>query len=232
MAVVATPAANEWQLSPTLRRGLILAPPLVLAVYEIFHPNPDQTVEAVMDVAGWFTLFHVIQLFLIPFLILSIALLADNLGVLGHWATRVGLGVALAFFSAYDAMAGISTGLAMRAARDLPPAQQDAVFEIVDDWPGFDPLIFSIGAVGIVGLVLALGMLTLGARRLRVGRGPVVLLGIATVFALGGHPFPFGTIAFGALFLAALWLDRTGYGRSSAEPNATENARHQTTTVP
>lgn len=233
MAVVATPPAPaERQLSPTLRRALILAPPLVLAVYEIFHPNPDQTVEAVMDAAGWFTLFHVIQLFLIPFLILSIGLLAQDLGVLGHWATRVGLAVALAFFSAYDAMAGISTGLAMRAARDLPPAQQDAVFEIVDDWPGFDPLIFSIGSVGILGLVLALGMLTLGARRLRVGRGPVVLLAIATLFALGGHPFPFGTIAFGCLFLAALLLDRRDYGESAAESGVTENARHQTTTVP
>jgi hypothetical protein len=232
VAVVATPAAQEWQLPATIRRALILAPPLVLAVYEIFHPRPDQTVEAVMDVAGWFTLFHVIQLFLIPFLILSIGLLAQDLGVLGHPATRVGLGLALAFFSAYDAMAGISTGLAMRAARDLPPAQQDAVFEIVDDWPGFDPLIFSIGIVAVVGLALALGMLTLGARRLRVGRGPVVLLAIATLFALGGHPFPFGTVAFGCLFLAALWLDRRGYGESAAEPNATENARHQTTTGP
>src|SRR5687767_1960215 len=84
VAVAAPPAAQEWQLPATLRRALILAPPLVLAVYEIFHPRPDQTVEAVMDVAGWFTLFHVIQLFLIPFLILSIGLLAQDLGVLGH----------------------------------------------------------------------------------------------------------------------------------------------------
>jgi hypothetical protein len=156
VASVAPPAAREWQLPATLRRVLILAPPLVLAVYEIFHPRPDVTVEAVMDVATWFTVFHVIQLFLIPFLILSIGLLAQDLGVLG-WATRVGLAVGLAFFSAHDAMAGISTGLAMRAARDLPPAQQDAVFEIVDEWPGFDPLIFSIGIVAVVGLALALG---------------------------------------------------------------------------
>jgi hypothetical protein len=231
VATAASAAPAELRLPASLRGALILAPPLVLAVYEIFHPSPDVTAEAVMEVATWFAVFHVIQLFLFPFLLLSIALLAQDLGVLGHWATRVGLAVALAFFSAYDAMAGISTGLAMRAARDLPPAQQDAVFEIVEDWPGFHPLIFSIGIVAVVGLALAIGMLAVGARRLRVGRGPVVLLWIATVVALFGHPFPFGTVAFGCLFLAALWLDRRGYGESTAEPNATENARHQTTTT-
>jgi cytochrome bd-type quinol oxidase subunit 2 len=192
---------------------LILVPPLVVAVYEVFHPNPDVTAAAVMDVAGWFALFHAIQLVLFVFLVLSIALLAQNLGVLEHWATRLGLVLVLVFFSAYDAIAGIATGLAMRAARDLRVAEQNAVFEVVKDWPGFDPSVFAIGVVAILGLVLALAMLTVGARR-QVGRGPVILLALATIAALGGHPFPFGTVAFGCLFLAALWLDRLGVGQS------------------
>jgi hypothetical protein len=214
VTIVATAAPGGRQLSITLRRVLILAPPLVVAVYEVFHPRPDVTAVAVMDVAGWFALFHAIQLFLFPFLVLSIALLAQNLGVLGHWATRLGLVLVLVFFSAYDAIAGIATGLAMRAARDLSAAEQNAVFEVVKDWPGFDPAVFAIGVVAILGLVLALAMLTVGARRLQVGRGPVILLAVATIAALGGHPFPFGTVAFGFLFLAALWLDRLGVGQS------------------
>jgi hypothetical protein len=214
VTIVSTSAPAERRLSPTLRRILTLAPPLVVAVYEIFHPNPDVTAAAVMEVAGWFALFHAIQLVLFPFLVLSIALLAQNLGVLGHWVTRLGLVLVLVFFSAYDAIAGIATGLAMRAARDLPVAEQNAIFEVVKDWPGFEPAVFAIGAVAVIGMVLALAMLTIGARRLDVGRGPVILLAVSTVVALGGHPFPFGTVAFGCLFLAALWLDRLGYGRN------------------
>ena len=107
------------------------------------------TAAAVMEVAGWFALFHAIQLVLFPFLVLSIALLAQNLGVLEHWATRLGLVLVLVFFSAYDAIAGIATGLAMRAARDLPVAEQNAVFGVVKDWPGFDPAVFAIGAVAV-----------------------------------------------------------------------------------
>ncbi len=217
MTSVATTAPRERALSTPVRRALILGPPLVVAIYEIFHPQPDVTAAAVMDVAGWFALFHAIQLVLFAFLVLSIALLAQNLGVLGHWITRLGLVLVLVFFSAYDAIAGIATGLAMRAARDLPVAEQNAVFEVVKDWPGFDPAVFAIGAVAVVGMVLALAMLTIGARRLQVGRGPVILLGLATIAALGGHPFPFGTVAFGSLFLAALWLDRLGYRGETAE---------------
>jgi hypothetical protein len=74
--------------------------------------------------------------------------------------------------------------------------------------------------VAVVGLVLALAMLTLGARRAQVGRGPVILLTVATIVALGGHPFPFGTVAFGCLFLAALWLDRLGYGDRTNDTRA------------
>jgi hypothetical protein len=214
---VATTAPGERALSTPARRALILVPPLVVAIYEIFHPQPDVTAAAVMDVAGWFALFHGIQLVLFPFLVLSIALLAQNLGVFGHWITRLGLVVVLVFFSAYDAIAGIATGLAMRAARDLSVAEQNAVFEIVKDWPGTEPAVFAIGAVAVVGMVLALAMLTIGARRLQVGRGPVILLALATIVALGGHPFPFGTVAFGCLFLAALWLDRIGYRGETAE---------------
>jgi hypothetical protein len=217
VTTVATTAAGEQGLSTTARRALILGPPLVVAVYEIFHPNPDVTAAAVMDVAGWFAVFHAIQLVLFPLLALSIALLAQNLGVFGHWVTRAGLILVLVFFSAYDAIAGIATGLAMRDARDLPVAEQNAVFETVKDWPGFEPAVFSIGLVAVLGLVLALAMLTIGARRLQVGRGPVVLLALATIVAIGGHPFPFGTVAFGCLFLAALWLDRSGYRREAAE---------------
>ena len=217
MTSVATAAPGERVLSTSARRALILGPPLVVAIYEIFHPRPDVTAAAVMDVAGWFALFHAVQLVLFTLLVLSIALLAQNLGVLGHWVTRLGLVLVLVFFSAYDAIAGIATGLAMRAARDLPVAEQNAVFGVVEDWPGTDPAVFTIGAVAVVGTVLALAMLTIGARRRQVGRGPVILLALATIVALGGHPFPFGTVAFGCLFLAALWLERIGYRGETAE---------------
>ena len=106
----------------------------------------------------------------------------------------------LVFFSAYDAIAGLATGLAMRA-RPGPRSRAERGIR---------------GRRGLEGL---------RPRRLRdqdprrprhrarprdadgrrpptpVGRGPVVLLALASSAALGGQPFPIGTVASDCLLL-------------------------------
>ena len=114
------PRDRSWPLPATARRVLMLVPPLALAVLEFFHPAPDVNAQAVMDVATWFAVFHAIQLVLIGLVGLSVFLLADSFGRATAWTTRLGIGAFLVFYSAYDGIAGISTGLAMRNARDLP----------------------------------------------------------------------------------------------------------------
>ncbi len=197
-----------WPLPATQRRVLMLAPPLALALLELVHPAPDVNAEAVMDVATWFAVFHAIQLVLIGLVGLSVLLLADSFGYATAWTTRLGVGAFLVFFSAYDAIAGISTGLAMRNARDLPPAQQEGVWVTVKDWPGFDPAVFSLNVVGTLAWVVAVGALALAARRRGAPRAQWILIGLAALALLGGHPRPFGTIAFASLFVAALLRER------------------------
>jgi len=112
-------------------------------------------------------------------------------------------------------VAGIGTGLAMRTARDLTPAQQEGVFAIVKDWPSLDPFVFGLAVVGTLGWVAALGALTFAARRTGAPRSQWIFLGLAGFFLLGGHPFPFGTLAFGSLFVAALLISRAPRGQSA-----------------
>jgi len=130
-------------------------------------------------------------------------LLADSFGRAGAWVTRVGVGVYLVFFSAYEAVAGIGTGLAMRSARDLPSVQQDGVFDVVKDWPALGAP-FALGILGTLGWAAALGALALAARRQGAPRREWILIGLAAAFLLGGHPFPWGTLAFGCFFLSAV----------------------------
>lgn len=197
-----------WELSITLWRVLVLAPPLALAVFEVFHPQPDETAQGLMDVATWFLAFHMIQLALIGLVALSVLLLADEFGCARSWAVRLGIGGFLVFYSAYDSVAGIGTGLAMRNARDLPPAQQDGVFAAVKDWPGVDPVVFPLAIVGTLGWIVAVWTLTSAARRAGAPRSQWVFIGLAAFFLLGGHPSPFGTLAFGSLFVAGLLVYR------------------------
>lgn len=194
-------ADTTWWLPTPLRRALLLTPPLALAVLEVFHPNPAFNVQALLDASTWFAWFHVIQLVLTGLVAMSVLLIAADYGRAKAWATRLGIGAFLLFFSSYDTLAGIGTGLAMHTARDLPAAQQVGVFTVVKDWPGVGP-VFALSVLGTLGWVLAVGTLALAARRLGAVRAEWITLALAPVFLLGGHPFPLGTLAFGSLFVA------------------------------
>jgi hypothetical protein len=216
-------AEDSWQLPNPLRLILLLLPPLLLAGLEILHPQPDVSAQAVMDVATWFAMFHVIQLVLIGMVALSVMLMADSFGYASAWATRLGIGTFLVFFSAYDTLAGIGTGLAMRNARDLATtAEQEAVFDVVKDWPAFGwP--FALGIIGTGGWLVAVGGVALAARRQGAPRAVWILLVLAAVFLMGGHPFPAGTLAFGSFFVAALLQERSatrGGPRHTRSPSA------------
>jgi hypothetical protein len=120
--------------------------------------------------------------------------------------SRWAIGVFAVFFSAYDAAAGIATGYALRSAQGLPAGAQEAVHEAVIDMPGLS-LIFGLSIVGTVAWVVALVAAAMALRRSGVSRGAFVLLILAGVFLMGGHPYPAGTLAFGCFFLAAAWLE-------------------------
>lgn len=201
-----------WGLPLQLRRVLILVPPLLLACFEIAHPQPEVNAQAVMDVATWFAAFHAIQLVLVGLVALSVMLFADDFGQADTWVTRIGVGVFLIFFSAYDAVAGIATGLAMRGARDLSSLQQEGVFDVVKDWPGVGAP-FALSIIGTLGWVAAVGALALAARRLGARRRVWLLIALSAVALLAGHPFPGGTLAFGSLFVAGVLHIRGGMAR-------------------
>lgn len=203
-----TGPTSLWNLPTSTRRLLLIAPPLVLAGFTVLHPNPDHNAQALMDASTWFMAFHMIQLALVGLVAISVFLLADRFGRASAWPTCIGLGIFLVFFSAYDTLAGIGTGLAMRGTRGLPDSQQDAVFELVESWPAAEPWVFWLSIVGTGGWVLALGYLAVATRAAGASRSQWVFLGLAAFFLLLGHPAPFGTLAFGSLFLAAVIHER------------------------
>ena len=154
--------------------------------------------------ATWFAVFHVIQLALIGLVGLSVLLLADSFGRATAWATRLGVGVFLVFFSAYDAVAGIGTGLAMRSARDLIGRAARGRLRGGQGLAGSRCRRSRSASSERSGWVVAVGALALAARRQGAPRREWILIGLAAVFLLGGHPFPAGTLAFGCFFVGAL----------------------------
>jgi hypothetical protein len=74
--------------------------------------------------------------------------------------------------------------------------------------PALEPWVFWLSIVGTGGWILALGYLTLIARTAGAPRSQWVFLGLAVLFFMLGHPAPFGTPAFGSLFVAAVIHER------------------------
>ena len=188
-----------------MRRLVLLGTPLALAVLEVFHPKPIGVADSV-EQGGWFMWFHIIQVPLIGLIALVVYLLTDGLEGQAASVSRWAIGVFAVFFSAYDAAAGIGTGYALRNAQGLSGEGQAAVYEVVKDLPLFS-LPFGLSIVGSLAWAVALVAAAMALRRAGASRGPFVLLILAAVFLMGGHPYPAGTLAFGCFFLAAAWLE-------------------------
>jgi hypothetical protein len=188
-----------------LRRLVLLGTPLALALWEILHPQPGGVAEAV-EQGGWFMWFHFAQVPLIGLMALAVYLLTEGLEGRAASVSRWAIGVFAVFFSAYDAAAGVATGYALRSAQGLSAQAQAAVHEAVWDMPGLS-LIFGLSIVGTAAWVVALIAAAMALRRAGASRGPFNFLILAGVFLLGGHPFPWGTLAFGCFFLATAWLE-------------------------
>jgi hypothetical protein len=178
---------------------------LALAILQILHPQPVGVADAV-EQGGWFMWFHIIQVPLIGLIALAVYLLTEGLEGRAVRVSRWDIAVFAVFFSAYDAAAGIATGYALRNAQGLPEGAQEAIHEAVIDMPGVS-LIFGLSIVGTGAWVVALIATAMALRRAGAPLGPFILLILAGVFLLGGHPFPAGTLAFGCFFLATAWLE-------------------------
>jgi hypothetical protein len=202
-----------------LRRVVLLGTPLALAVLEYFHPPRPSGASEAVEQGEWFMWFHIIQVPLIGLIALAVYLLTEGLEGRAVSVSRWAIGVFAVFFSAYDAAAGIGTGYALRNAQGLSAEAQGAVYEVVKDLPLFS-LPFVLSVVGTLGWAVALIAAAIALRRAGASRGPFILLILAGVFLMGGHPYPQGTLAFGCFFLATAWLELApGRLTSASEPS-------------
>jgi hypothetical protein len=202
---------SNMERQVALRRLVLLGTPLALAILEIFHPKPSDA-SAAVDQGEWFMWFHIIQVPLIGLIALAVYLLTEGLQGQAVSVSRWAIAVFAVFFSAYDAAAGIGTGYVLNEAQGLTAEEQETVWQLVKDLPDLS-LPFGLSIVGTGAWVVALIAAARALRNAGASRGPFVFLILAGVFLLGGHPFPFGTLAFGCFFVATALLELRSGGR-------------------
>jgi hypothetical protein len=187
---------------PRLTVGLLLVVtiPLVWGVLLLFHPNPEGgPFEAVRDVVDRWLIVHVGQLVLTPLLVLVVWQLVDGLP---FGAAKVARGAAVVwavFFTAYDSIQGIATGLLIRYADgDLAGAEQAGVARALDYLVSDSLLAGNISAIGLIGnaawFAVAIGA-AVALHKAGAGRWAVIAACVSAVFVVHTAPAAVGLIA-------------------------------------
>jgi hypothetical protein len=203
---------HDRKALPTLSLGrlLVFAGPLLWALLVVFHPNPGDAgpYEEIKDVVDRWLFVHVGQLILTPLLFFAVWRLLDGLSSAAAKVSRAALVVWTVFFSAYDSIQGVATGVLIRHANGLAGEDQAGVARALDFLVEDSQLAGGVSAVWVVAaaswVVVAIG----GAVALHkggAGKAVVAATCVSTLFAVHVAPAAIGLVA---LFLAGVIRER------------------------
>ena len=197
LTAAAPPAAR-----PRLLRFATAAVPLVWAPFVLLHPNASPYAGIAHGNADLWLTVHFAQLLMAPVLAIAMWPVLSRLDGAAATVAKVALALWLAYFSAFDAIAGIATGRLSQQADHLGGGEGAAVGDAVTDF--FENDAFVGGEFSALALLAQplwlLVAIALTAALHRAGARLVTTLsaGVSTLFALHGGP----VAAVGLLALA------------------------------
>jgi hypothetical protein len=199
------------------RRALAVTPPVLFLLVSLLHPLPDWA-HIVDSLAPRWTLWmavHVAQLVLVPLLVFSVWMLLGGLTGRLPGLARAALIVFAAFYSAFDTIVGLGTGLLVRRAMLRAGAERAAAARLAQwFWDArLDPRlpVVWVIAIGTMAWLIAMIATALALRRAGAPRRIAVLLIVSGLALAIDHPFPTGTIAMFCLMIAISLRERTRY---------------------
>ena len=176
-----------------LRRVLLFGPPTLLGILNLGHPILTPPIyRSVLQHLPWWGLLHLLNLGLFALTGLAVYLLTQELHHPAVTVSRIAIAVFTPLYAAFDALAGIGTGLLAGLVHQLPPTRITIVEPLIDSYWG-SSAIYGLAAAGSIAWVIALlGAAVAFTAPERRGRSAVLAI---VVFVVGGW-------ARGKLFLA------------------------------
>jgi hypothetical protein len=193
MAHAVSAAANRQRLRPW--ELVVLATPLLWLVPALVHPESGgELYEGIADDANKWIFVHLAQLVLTPLLAAGVWMLLGGLQSVAALIARAALVLWMVFFSAFDAIAGIATGVLTRHANSLAGEEREGVVTAIN---------FLFDDSQLVG---GSNFSILG----NLGQGTWIVLAIAATVALWRAGF--SRLVVGATLLSVLFAAHSGYG--------------------
>ena len=201
--------ADVVSVGATRRLGLlqlvVLAAPLAWVAVAFLHPD-SEPYEGIADEADRWISVHVMQLLLTPVLAAGVWLLVDGIHSAAASVTRAGLAIWMVFFSAFDAVAGIATGVLTRHANSLAGSEKEGVVSAINFL--WDDSRLAGGTYSVLGFLGQLSWVLLAIAAAvalyRAGfRWPLVVATLVSVL-FAAHAGPLAAVGLVAFFAALL----------------------------
>lgn len=186
------------------RRALVIGTPILLGTLLFIHPDGSGGLDALLPVRDAWLYLHIAMLPLLGLLGVSLYVLLNEYSGTVATIGRIGVAIYMTFYVAFEAIAGVATGLLAHEAQTLPKAQQAGVAAAIDSLVGPSVVIGFIGTLGAIIAVAALGLLL---RRSGAPLVPVILLGGAPLATLFHGGLPLDAIALSMFLVAVTWIE-------------------------
>ena len=209
-----------------VRRSLLVATPLVLAVVLLLHPQGGERVyDGVRhDLTTWLVV-HIALAVLAGLMALAAYRMLDGLDSRAATISRRALGPFVVFFIAWEATLGIGTGILVGHANGLPAGERVEVAAAIQDFFN-NPVTgsFSIfGTIGNTAWIVAMIAAALAFRGAGASRLLTMLVGFSSVFVLHDAG-PIGALGLVSFAAAAVLLERAGPSAYTARRTGTAPA--------
>jgi hypothetical protein len=211
-----------------LSRGdaaFLIGVPLAWAVLLLFHPSGegDQVYLDVQDEVAEMLAVHVGMMLFIPLIAVAVYLLLRGVQGTAAKISRIALVPFVVFFSAWETLQGIATGILAAELNGRPQNERGTGAALIQDFAEH-PLARDLGVFASIGtLAILIAMIAAGIALRRDAGAPLsvaILLGLFG-FLIGAHPPPFGPIALLCFAAAVVLLWRSqggGLAARSPEP--------------
>ena len=168
---------------------VLLAAPLLWLVPAALHPMGDPYAGIADETDRWLFV-HIAQLVLTPFLGALVWMLLAGLESAAARVARAAVVLWLVFFSAFDAIAGIATGVLSRHANSLAGEEREGVVSAIDYL--FDDSVLAGGGFSVLGnlgqgswMVVAIAA-AVALHKARAPRAAVIAMSLSVLFAAHG----------------------------------------------
>lgn len=165
------------------RKVVIFIGPTLVGILNLTHPLIRPPIyRAVIHHLPWWTTLHVVNLFLFPILGSAVYFLVKDVRNFAALISRIAIILFIPIYAAFDALAGVGTGILVQQGSSLP-AGTSGIEPLIDAY-WTSSIIATIAAIGSIAWVIAILAATVAFSD--PNRRRIAAIVVLIIFFLGG----------------------------------------------